>query len=59
MSQAINSVVRKAPRPMAAPDRWSFLRGRRKDDITVAAIAVLLGVLFFVQLGWVLVNRTH
>ena len=67
MSQAINSVFRKATtlsggngaRPAAPPARPSFLRGRRKDDIAVAAIVVLLGVLFFVQLGWVILNRTH
>jgi len=53
---AINDVHRKTG--TASRGRWSFLRGRRKDDVTVAGIAVLLVVLFFVQLAWIL-HRTH
>ena len=57
MNQAINNVFRKTgTAPTARP---SFLRGRRKDDAIVAGIAVLLGVLFVVQLVWVVLNRTH
>jgi hypothetical protein len=54
MYQATNGVARKA-----GTARPSFRRGRRKDDASVAAIAVLLGVLFFAQLAWVILNRTH
>ncbi len=56
MYQAINNVHRKTG--TANNGRWSFLRGRRKDDVVVAGIAVLLGVLFLVQLAWIL-QRTH
>jgi hypothetical protein len=56
MHQAINNVVRKAG--TAGSARPPFLRGRRKDDVAVAVIAVLLVVLFFVQLGWVILNRS-
>lgn len=54
MYQATDSAARKA-----GTARSSFRRGRRKDDAVVAVIAVLLGVLFFVQLAWVILNRTH
>jgi hypothetical protein len=57
MYQAINNVFRKAE--TANRGRSSLLRGRRKDDVVVAGIAVLLGVLFFVQLAWVIAYRTH
>ena len=56
MYQAISTVPRKTA--TANRGRWSFLRGRRKDDVAVAGIAVLLGVLFFVQLAWIL-HRHH
>ena len=57
MYQAIDTVGQKSGTAKNA--RSSFMRGRRKDDIVVAGIAVLLGVLFFVQLAWVVLNRSH
>jgi len=57
MYQAIDTVGQKSG--TAKSTRSTFMRGRRKDDIVVAGIAVLLGVLFFVQLAWVVLNRSH
>lgn len=57
MYRAINNVFRRAG--TANGGRSSLLRGRRKDDFVVAGIAVFLGVLFVVQLVWVVLNRTH
>jgi len=38
---------------------FAMVRGRRKEDLMVIAIGVLLALLFFAQLGWLILNRSH